>query len=189
MANLTPDVKQLRLQSPVFAQGAPAPGSHVVLMLAPGLLRSYSIFDAVGDGFASIAVRRADPSRGGSAYVYEMLQIGATLGISAPRDGFPLHPLRTPILIAAGIGITPIFAIHQHLCRETRPHVLHTVCREGEGALMDRLDPGAEIHRHVSIGREAAMAAIRASLTDWIGQDAQKCMSAVRRASCRPSGR
>ncbi|EJN08371.1 PDR/VanB family oxidoreductase, partial [Herbaspirillum sp. YR522] len=51
----------------------------------------------------------APPSRGGSRYVHDTLRVGATLTISAPRNNFPLEPgAAHSVLIAGGIGITPI---------------------------------------------------------------------------------
>jgi ferredoxin-NADP reductase len=64
-----------------------------------------------------IAVKRADPSRGGSAFMWR-LQAGDTLGLQHPRNHFelPLQATET-LLIAGGIGITPIFGMALRLAQ------------------------------------------------------------------------
>lgn len=101
--------------------GAPLPpappGSHVDLKLGPQLVRSYSVVeDASPRGRYGIAVARDAATRGGSRHVHEKLRVGDMLSISAPRNLFPLDEQATDsLLIAGGIGITPIWAMVQRL--------------------------------------------------------------------------
>jgi vanillate O-demethylase ferredoxin subunit len=56
-----------------------------------------------------IAVRREDPGRGGSRFMHETLQAGDRLQADLPKNDFALQPHRgTAVLVAGGIGITPI---------------------------------------------------------------------------------
>jgi vanillate O-demethylase ferredoxin subunit len=66
-----------------------------------------------------IAVLREPASRGGSAAVHEQLQAGQQITISHPRNHFELHaPARKHLLLAGGIGITPILAMARKLARD-----------------------------------------------------------------------
>ena len=93
-------------------------GSHLrVRLSADGqdLLRSYSLVglpqESVRDGVYRIAVKRVDPSRGGSRCMWR-LSAGAVLRIAGPDNHFEL-PLAAPatLLVAGGIGITPMMSM------------------------------------------------------------------------------
>lgn len=112
MRDLTPSIRELRID------GAPpatcTPGAHVnVRVLIDGRPdhRSYSVTRQQPDGSLFIAVKRAAQSRGGSAYMWS-LEEGSLLHITPPACDFALHYGPGPyLLIAGGIGITPIFSM------------------------------------------------------------------------------
>lgn len=92
-------------------------GSHIDVLVAPGLVRQYSLCNhpASSDHYR-IAVLREVASRGGSVGMHEQVQVGQVLTISAPRNHFELAPgARHSLLLAGGIGITPIWAMAQAL--------------------------------------------------------------------------
>ena len=61
-------------------------------------------------------------SRGGSRYVHQQLRVGMTLPISAPRNNFALEEdARRSVLVAGGIGVTPIWCMLQRLASLGRP--------------------------------------------------------------------
>lgn len=93
------------------------PGAHLSLTLAPGLTRDYSL---CGDGADwTVAVLREPDSRGGGAYVHERLRVGDLVTAEGPRNNFPLRPAASHLLIAGGIGITPLLAMSRQLaCTE-----------------------------------------------------------------------
>lgn len=93
------------------------PGAHIDLHLPNGLTRSYSLIRPGTDGRRYvIAVLNDRNSRGGSRYVHEQLRVGMTLPISAPRNNFPLHASAArSVLVAGGIGVTPIYSMLQRL--------------------------------------------------------------------------
>ena len=105
----------------VHPQGQALPaftaGAHVDVHVAPGLVRQYSLCNdpAQRDGYR-IAVLRESQSRGGSAGMHEQVRVGQLLTISAPRNHFELAAgaVRS-LLLAGGIGITPIWAMAQAL--------------------------------------------------------------------------
>ncbi|WP_454722197.1 MULTISPECIES: PDR/VanB family oxidoreductase [Cupriavidus] len=91
-------------------------GSHVDLLLADGLRRSYSLYRPSDGASYGIAVQREDAGRGGSRHVHERIREGDALAISAPRNHFPLRAGNgNSVLVAGGIGITPIYAMLQTL--------------------------------------------------------------------------
>jgi vanillate O-demethylase ferredoxin subunit len=93
------------------------PGSHIDLHLGQGITRQYSLCGSHRDTSAyQIAVKLEPQSRGGSRFVHESLSIGSELYISAPRNHFELElDADHTILMAAGIGITPIISMARWL--------------------------------------------------------------------------
>ena len=92
-------------------------GSHIDVAVAPGLARQYSLCNDPAETHRyQIAVLRKPDSRGGSAGLHERLQVGHELHISAPRNHFPLaHGAKHSILLAGGIGVTPILCMAERL--------------------------------------------------------------------------
>ena len=92
-------------------------GSHIDLHLGNGLIRSYSLVNAATDRQRYVVGVLHDPkSRGGSRYVHEQLRVGMTVPISVPRNNFKLdESAERSVLVAGGIGVTPIFCMLQRL--------------------------------------------------------------------------
>lgn len=105
-----------------------APGAHLRVALPEGGDRPYSIVDHpdFADGSTLVlGVRLEDPSAGGSRYMHA-LRPGDRVATSLPVSNFPLHEdARPALLLAGGIGITPIFSMAVRLVRERRPFALH----------------------------------------------------------------
>lgn len=98
------------------------PGSHVNVYLTVGnneIVRSYSLVGIHCDaGTYRIAVRHMPASRGGSAFMCQLLP-GATLRISQPVNNFALSiDSAHKTLLAGGIGITPMIGMAQTLARQ-----------------------------------------------------------------------
>jgi len=103
-------VVTLDLQDPA---GAPlpgwAPGAHIDLLLASGLIRQFSLCGDPADANCwRIAVLREPAGRGGSAYVHDTVGEGSLVRARGPRNHFRLEPADRYLFIAGGIGITPI---------------------------------------------------------------------------------
>jgi tetrachlorobenzoquinone reductase len=107
------------------------PGAHIDLHLPNGLVRQYSLIRAEPDCSSyAVSVKRDPASRGGSRYVHDELRVGRTLKISAPRNNFPLvEDAGHVVLLAGGIGITPIWCMVQRLHKLGRSFKLHYACR------------------------------------------------------------
>ncbi len=112
------DILLVTLQAPDGSAlpGAQA-GAHVDLHLPGGLVRQYSLTNATGEtamAHYQVAIGLDVGSRGGSAWVHAQLRVGTTLAVSEPRNLFPLDPAhRRVLLLAGGIGITPVYAMAQ----------------------------------------------------------------------------
>src|SRR6201982_2651157 len=94
------------------------PGAHIDLVLADGLTRQYSLCgDPRNSGIWRIGVLLDPNSRGGSRFVHEKLDEGATVRVRGPRNHFELVDAPRYRFIAGGIGITPIFAMLEDVQR------------------------------------------------------------------------
>lgn len=95
------------------------PGAHVTLHLGNGMDRDYSLCGPADNADVwAVAVLLEPASRGGSEYVHEKLAAGSRLSVTGPRNGFPLTSADEHLLVAGGIGITPILAMARQLQRE-----------------------------------------------------------------------
>lgn len=158
---------------------APAPieaGAHLDLHLPGGLTRSYSLTnpgDASGRYVLAVALDAA--SRGGSAYIHARLRPGDTLQASGPRNHFPLAPGAAPsLLIAGGIGITPIWAMIQRLAAEQRDwRLLYAVRSRARAAYLDILLQRYPDRLSLHVNEEAGGAADLAGFLRTAPADAQ----------------
>ena len=104
------DVVRLVLRHPDgYELPAWAPGAHVDLVLAEGLVRQYSLCGDPDDlSTLHVAVLREEAGRGGSQHVHDELAEGDVVHVRGPRNHFPLVQADRYLFIAGGIGITPI---------------------------------------------------------------------------------
>lgn len=93
------------------------PGSHIALSLPGGLVREYSLCsDPLDSSLWTVAVLRSPDSRGGSIAVHESLHVGDLITVEGPRDNFAIDPdAAHHVLVAGGVGITPIIAMVRDL--------------------------------------------------------------------------
>ena len=111
--DLSPDIRLFEIE-PAGDFVPPTPGSHFnigVQINGRPDVRNYSAVVFGTDGLYRIVVKRLPESRGGSAYMWSLLP-GAQLTISTPGNHFELSRGRPEyLLLAGGIGITPIFTM------------------------------------------------------------------------------
>ncbi|PVX82448.1 Rieske 2Fe-2S domain-containing protein [Paraburkholderia unamae] len=110
------------------------PGMHVSVTTPVGLVRQYSILNAPHERESFlIGVKREVQSLGGSRSMHDDVQDGVELKITVPRNGFPLRRNgRRPVLIAGGIGITPILSMAQALNASGDSYEMHYFVRTPE---------------------------------------------------------
>jgi ferredoxin-NADP reductase len=88
------------------------PGAHIDVILNDGLTRQYSLCgDPRDSDIWRVGVLLDPNSRGGSRYVHQNLNEGATVRVRGPRNHFALVDAQHYRFIAGGIGITPIFSM------------------------------------------------------------------------------
>jgi ferredoxin-NADP reductase len=140
-------IKQFALSRP---DGAALPsysgGSHVVVSLHGTDRVHRNPYSLMGDPLEretyQIAVRRHNTSRGGSQLLHDQIDVGTQLAISPPLNLFPIARLaRKHILMAAGIGVTPIIAQAHDLVRLRAPFEIHYAFRSpDQGVYADVLE-------------------------------------------------
>jgi ferredoxin-NADP reductase len=98
------------------------PGAHLDIKLPSGLSRQYSLCGDPADRTSyRVCVLREDGGRGGSIEVHRDVVVGTELVTRPPRNHFPLGEADDYLLIAGGIGITPIKAMVEELQRRGAP--------------------------------------------------------------------
>jgi ferredoxin-NADP reductase len=123
---LTDRVTEFRLVPATGVLPEWTPGSHLdVHVPTPDgrtLVRQYSLCSDPADlsGY-TVAVDRAADSRGGSTALHDLAVPGTQLQISEPRNHFPLTRALNYVLVAGGIGVTPLVALAARVARSGRP--------------------------------------------------------------------
>ncbi|MFO1338430.1 MAG: PDR/VanB family oxidoreductase [Burkholderiaceae bacterium] len=132
----------------VSADGTALPafgaGAHVDVHLGDGaaLVRQYSLCNPPGETHRyQIGVLRDAASRGGSAALHNEVHEGQVLTISAPRNHFPLVAgARRSLLLAGGIGITPLLAMAGQLSATGGDFAFHVAARSrAQAPFLDHL--------------------------------------------------
>ena len=132
-------------------------GAHIDLLLANGMTRQYSLCGEPSNSqHFKIAVLLEEDGRGGSTWIHNQLQQGSELQIHAPRNHFELDEnSENYLLIAGGIGITPIMLMATRLQHLNKPFTLHYLCRTPEQAAFSKQlqqQLGDKLQCHYSYG-------------------------------------
>lgn len=110
-------------------------GAHIDVHLAGNLVRQYSLCNAPGETHRYlIGVLRDTDSRGGSQAMHDHVDLGSVLQISAPKNHFPLVEAKRTLLLAGGIGVTPILAMAETLAARGAAFEMHYCARSPEKA-------------------------------------------------------
>jgi phthalate 4,5-dioxygenase reductase component len=136
-------IQRFELQDP---EGRPLPGftagAHVRVKTPSGAWRSYSLCNEPAQTTSyEIAVKREVSGRGGSVSLIDGVSVGDLLEVQAPENQFALDDRAARLLlIAGGIGITPLMAMIRQLEAEGRPYQLVYLTRDAEStAFLDEL--------------------------------------------------
>ena len=149
----------------VSADGGSLPafsaGSHIDVYLPGGLVRQYSLCNDPSDSHRyMIGVLKDAASRGGSRAMHELVSEGDQIEISAPRNHFALaHEAQRHLLLAGGIGITPILCMAERLSATGAAFELHYANRSRERtAFLERIERSSfapQVHFHFDDGPAA----------------------------------
>ena len=118
------------------------PGSHIDVHLPGGKIRPYSLCNSPAQRHRYlIAVMRAEPTRGGSKAMHEQVNEGDLVQVSAPKNHFPLvESAKHSLLIAGGIGVTPILCMAERLADAGADFNMHYFARSAtRAAFVDRI--------------------------------------------------
>ena len=147
------------------------PGAHIDVHMPNGITRQYSIVNGPGESeHFVIGVKREPDSRGGSACMHDDAKEGDNLLVSEPRNNFPLRrDAVKSLLIAGGIGITPIVAMAQALRVQGLPFELHYFAQNREQvAFKGRIEAlGDAALLHLGYDPEQAGQALKRLLADY----------------------
>ena len=112
------DIRSLYIEALDGAAVTFLPGQHIPVRLQPNgsevLIRTYSVSSAPSDNQLRISVKAQGPA---SRYLHEQLNVGDVLEIRHPLGSFTLKSdsERPVVLIAAGVGITPLLSMAREL--------------------------------------------------------------------------
>lgn len=192
---LAPDVAQFWFRHPSRPLLPPwTPGAHVDLRLPDGKIRQYSLTSDPADlSRYAITVKREDDGRGGSQWLHQNATTGHIAHVSAPRNNFPLSDGRA-VLIAGGIGVTPMHSmarqlaadgrlVEAHICERARPSTFETKLRAicGDALQMHISSDGANSRLNVAqlvsrlprdvhiycCGPDRLISAVQEAAADW----------------------
>lgn len=137
-------------------------GAHVDVHLPGGVVRSYSLAGNPADRTRWVlGVLREAKGRGGSKAMHDSVRVGQTLTIGAPRNAFGLHTgeVKHSVLLAGGIGITPLKAMAHVLADQGQSFELHYCARTGRNAAfieeLKSIVPPERLHFHFDNGDPA----------------------------------
>jgi vanillate O-demethylase ferredoxin subunit len=111
-------INSYELVSPTGGNLAPfTAGGHIDLHLSNGMIRCYSLVNDPREQHRYVIAVNKDPAgRGGSSFVHDNLKVGDIVKVSLPRNNFALcEEAGHSVLIAGGIGITPLLSMLRRL--------------------------------------------------------------------------
>jgi vanillate O-demethylase ferredoxin subunit len=129
-------------------------GSHVDVTVANGMCRQYSLCNDPRERHRyRIAVLRERGGRGGSKFMHEQVRVGDHLDVSSPRNNFALNETAgRSLLIAGGIGVTPLLSMAYRLRSLGASYEMHYCTRNVErtafAAELSELSRGAITFHH-----------------------------------------
>ena len=146
----------------VFPDGAELPaftaGAHIDVFLPGSITRQYSLRNDPHERHRyAIGVLREPNGRGGSAYMYDALDVGAAIETSLPRNAFELDEKASfSLLLAGGIGVTPILAMAHRLATLGHEFAFHYCARSaGRMAFREEIETSSfasRTHFHLDDG-------------------------------------
>lgn len=141
------------------------PGAHIDVHLPNGLVRQYSLVNGPGDGGRYVIGVKLEPdSAGGSECLHHVVREGDVLAVSEPRNNFVLRrdAART-VLVAGGIGATPLLSMALTLSRSRLPFEFHAFARsEGHLAFAaERAEVADATTAHLGLSGEQTAARVR----------------------------
>lgn len=146
-------------------------GAHLDIVVAPEYLRQYSMSgDPADRSRYQIGVLHERHGRGGSALMYRIFRAGRKIFISHPINHFPVNEAaRRSLLLAGGIGVTPMIAMAHRLHRIGADFALHYSCpsRKSAGFLDDLANVPWQNRVSLHISEEGTRAQFEKAFGSW----------------------
>lgn len=148
------------------------PGAHIDVTGPSGVTRQYSLCGDPDHREAHVfAVKREATSRGGSRSLHDDVTVGSELTVGAPRNLFQLaQHAREHILLAAGIGVTPLLSMAYRLLEQRQRFALHYFARSAEHAaflqLLSRAPFSDYVTLHFGVARDQLDAVLGSCLAN-----------------------
>ncbi|WP_109464519.1 PDR/VanB family oxidoreductase [Albibacillus kandeliae] len=127
-------------------------GSHIRVTLPDGDTRAYSLIRFTHDtpGYR-IAVQLEPEGQGGSRFMHD-LRVGSEVSVTEAKNDFPVKSGAPAVLLAGGIGVTPLISMAAALDASGSPFEFHYAGRSAgfmayRDALADRF--GERFHLHL----------------------------------------
>ena len=155
---------------PAFSAGA-----HIDVHVPGGFIRQYSLCNDTIESHRYLIGTLKDPqSRGGSKAIHDQVRVGDLLQIGLPRNNFALVPdAQHFILLAGGIGITPLLCMATQLAREGRSFEFHYCSRSRDRAAfvghMLATPYAAKVQFHFDDGEPGQMLKLDKTLSEPYG--------------------
>ncbi len=156
------------------------PGQFLPIQISPesgkeSIQRTYTISNAPNGRYYRLSIKRETapgpdlPPGLSSNYFHDQVKVGATIRALSPRGGFTLDESsnRPIVLLSAGVGITPMISILEHLgvetssCRNKRPvWFIHGARSSSEHAFAQNVNGHAQnmsfLRTHIAYSKPAA---------------------------------
>jgi tetrachlorobenzoquinone reductase len=155
------NINSYELTSPTGGDLVPfTAGGHIDLHLSNGMIRRYSLVNDQRERHRYVIAVNKDPAgRGGSRFVHDNLRVGDIVRVSRPRNNFALcEEVEHSVLIAGGIGITPLLSMVRRLESLGRSCELFYVARARPAAAflgdLDALGSNGHLKLHIDFDDE-----------------------------------
>lgn len=160
-------------------------GSNITLLLEKDLARTYSLIDTgVEPDALRIAVLDQHNGRGGSRFMHENVNVGDTLTVKGIANCFSAAKAASNhILIAGGIGITPILSLAKFFAGSSSKFKVHYSAQSrGRAAFIDQIVSSSSFYNNVEFyfSDEGKRIDIKNLLSKYVEGTAVYC--------CGPSG-
>lgn len=154
--HITPEAEGILSYELVPGEGGTLPpfeaGSYLDVQVPGGFSRPYSLCNAPHETHRYvIAVQKDARGRGGSQAMHERVRVGDVLTVRPPRCDFPLLYARGYMLVAGGIGITPLLSMAHALQARGAPWHLHYLTRSPERTAFRELLTSPEFAPNVTL--------------------------------------
>lgn len=157
------------------------PGAHIKICIPSAehgvLQRSYSLINSNTADYYEIAVQLENNSTGGSTWMHK-LKVGDIINIIPPENAFPMNHAEQEkaVLIAGGIGITPILSMVRALSKQGREFDFHYAARSKKHmAFFDEVSSLDATNLYIDDGQTSKRINLDSILANYTGQHVYVC--------------